>query len=131
MTTRARQTVTQFVVGEIDPISNLALAMVLVAGALGLAFVLHGRVREALHAARVPLGVGAAALLVPLALDLLGAHYLIARNAIAALPVLLVGAGVLLAAAPARRAIPFAVAACALGAAITVAVLVRPEPAAL
>lgn len=121
VTTRARQTVTQFVTGEIDPISNEALALVLVVGALGLAFVLHGRVRAALHAARVPLGVGGAALLVPLALDLLGAHYLIARNAIAALPVLLVGLGAVLAVVPVRRAVPFAVAACALGAAISVA----------
>ncbi len=126
VTTRARQTVTQFVVGEIDPISNVALALVLVGGALALGFVLHGRVREALHAARVPLGVGATAVAVPLVLDLLGAHYLIARNAIATLPVLLVGVGVLLAAAPARRAVPFAVAACALGAAISVAAWFDP-----
>ena len=119
--TRARQTVTQFVVGEIDPVSNLVFALVLTAGVVGMAFVLRGRAAQALREAKVPLGVAAVALAVPLALDLLGAHYLIARNTIAALPVLLVGLGVLLAAAPARRGAAFAVAACALGLAISVA----------
>ena len=127
VTTRARQTVTQFVVGEIDPISNVALALVLVAGALGLAFVLHGRVaRGAARRARAARG-GRRGAAVPLVARPARAHYLIARNAIAALPVLLVGVGVLLAAAPARRACPFAVAACALGAAITMAAWFDPS----
>jgi mannosyltransferase len=119
--TRARQTVTQFSLGEIDPVSNAVLALLLLAGAAGLACTLHGRAREALRTARVPLVVGATALAVPLVLDLLGAHYLIARNAIATLPVLLVGVGALLAPLPARRATALAAAVCAVGLAVSVA----------
>ena len=129
--TRARQTVTQFSLGEIDPVSNAVLALLLLAGAAGLAFTLHGRAREALRTARVPLGVGATALAVPLVLDLLGAHYLIARNAIATLPVLLVGVGALLAPVPARRATALAAAVCAVGLAVSVASWFDPAPAAL
>jgi mannosyltransferase len=121
LATRARQTATQFVVGEIDPVSNLVLVLVLATAAIALALVLRGHGGEAVRAARVPLGVAAAAVAVPLVLDLLGAHYLIARNAIAVVPVLAVGLGALLAAAPPRPAAAFAVAACALGLAISMA----------
>ena len=119
--TRARQTVTQFVVGEIDPVSNLVLVLLFVAGAAALAFVLRRHASEAVRAARVPLGIAAVALAVPLGLDLLGANYLIPRNAIAVLPVLLIAVGALLSVVSVRPAALFAVAACAVGLAISMA----------
>jgi hypothetical protein len=46
--------------------------------------------------ASLALGIGGAALLIPLLLDLAGFHYLISKNLMPALPVLMVGAAVIL-----------------------------------
>jgi mannosyltransferase len=91
--TRARGVVSKFLLGEIDPTTDA----VLLAGALVLLGLLGWVVVRApsteLRGAAVAGGVGAAAIALPGALDLVGLHYLLAKNVIAALPVLAVAAG--------------------------------------
>jgi hypothetical protein len=78
------------------------------------------------EAARV-LAIGAAGVVVPLALAAVGADDLLSRNAVVALPALMVGGAVVLAAPVNRRiGVPVAVVAAALGLAGTIAVIADP-----
>ncbi len=99
LSTRARGVVSKFLVGEIDPTSDA----VLLGGALVLLGVLVWIVLRCdardLRAAKLAGAVGAAALLLPTGLDLVGFHYVLSRNLIASMPVLAVAAGATLGAA--------------------------------
>jgi mannosyltransferase len=128
LVTRARQVASKFLIGEVDPISDWAL-LAIAAGALAVA--VYGVRRAApdeRRAGAVALGVGAGALALPLALDLAGLHYLLAKNVIATLPVFAVGVA---AAFGARRAgaagLGGAAALCLLSLAIVVAGALDPR----
>lgn len=98
LATRARQVVSKFVVGEVDPTSNLVLAVVgLLAAAVGGLALARMSPRER-SAPLVAGSVLAGAFLVPLLLDLGGLHYVLARNLLGALPVALVATGLVLSA---------------------------------
>lgn len=102
---RTRGVVSKFLVGEFDPTSDAVLLVVAVAlvGLLAWAVRSAGGPR-ALGGAATAAAVGTAAVAVPLALDLAGLHFLIAKNVIGALPVLAVAAGGILGAPRAGRA---------------------------
>jgi mannosyltransferase len=104
--TRAHQVVSKFVVGEIDPIGNAPLLLVAIGAAAVAAFAARRASPRELRGAALAAGVVAGALALPLALDLVGLHYLLARNVIAALPVALVAAGALLGTAGAAPLAP-------------------------
>jgi mannosyltransferase len=107
-------------VPEIGDAFGLAAVAVVVALLLRLAAPLRGEV------ARV-LAIGAAGVVAPLAFAAVGADDLLSRNAIVALPALIVGGAVVLAAPVNRRVgIPIAAVAAALGLAGTVAVVADP-----
>lgn len=93
---RIKEVAKKWVTGEISPTTNweLALVAVLVGGAIAYA---AGRlsVFERRGAVRA-FGVGLAAVLIPLALDLAGFHYLISKNVMPAMVVLLVGIALIL-----------------------------------
>jgi hypothetical protein len=98
---RIKEVVKKWITGEISPTNNweLALVAVLVCGALAYAIPrLDSRERRG---AGLALGVGGAALLIPLVIDLAGFHYLISKNVMSAMVVLLIGVAMILGA---RRA---------------------------
>lgn len=104
LTTRAAQVPKQFLVGYDAPaelvVTVLALALVGAGAVLLLTRGDEAQRRGGLLAA----GAGAAALLVPLMLALVGVDHFLTRNTLAALPVLLVALGVAFAARRAPRA---------------------------
>jgi len=106
LTTRVAQVPKQFLVGYDAPVELvagvLALALVGAGAALLLARGDEGQRRGALLAG----GAGAAAVLVPLVLALMGVDHFLTRNTLVALPVLLVALGVAFAARRAPRAGP-------------------------
>jgi hypothetical protein len=126
---RTRGVVSKFLVGEVDPTSDALLATVAVAllGLLAWAVRSAGGPR-ALGGATVAAAVGTAAIAVPLLLDLVGLHFLIAKNVIGALPVLAVAAGGVLGAPGAGRAARLTAAAlCAAWLGIWVAGVLDPR----
>jgi hypothetical protein len=111
---RIKEVVKKWITGEIAPTNNWELAgvAVLVCGAIAYALPrLDSRERRG---AALALGLGTAALLIPLVIDLAGFHYVISKNVMPAMAVLLIGAAVILGA---RRARPVGL----LGAAVAAA----------
>jgi 4-amino-4-deoxy-L-arabinose transferase-like glycosyltransferase len=91
---RVREVGKKWLTGEIGPVASWELLLFVLVVAVLLWLALRGR-RPVVF---VPAAVGAAALAVSLAVDLAGAHYLISKNEMPALTVLLVALGVGLAA---------------------------------
>ena len=124
---RIKEVAKKWVTGEIAPTRNWQLA--LVALVVGIAMVyaagrLTGRERRGVV---LTLGVGGAALVIPLVLDVGGLHYLISKNVMPALTVLLVGVALILGADRARSAgIAGACIACAFFLVITLDGAVNP-----
>jgi hypothetical protein len=101
---RTRGVVSKFLIGEVDPVSNAVLVLVAAAVAgLALWCLLRAR-RDERSGAAVAGGVAAAAIALPLALEAVGLHYLVAKNVISALPVVAVASGLALTARGAGRA---------------------------
>jgi hypothetical protein len=93
---RIKEVAKKWATGEIAPTRNweLALVAVLAGGA-----VLYAATRLTTlerEGAGLALGIGGAALLIPLVLDVAGLHYLISKNVTPALPVLLIALAVIL-----------------------------------
>lgn len=124
---RIKEVAKKWVTGEIAPTHNWQLAVVsLLVGAA----IVHAAIRltaSERRGAALALGVGGAALVTPLVLDLAGLHYLISKNVMPALTVLLIGVAVILGAERARIAgMAGAAVACALFLAITIDGAVDP-----
>ncbi|MGI8512232.1 MAG: glycosyltransferase family 39 protein, partial [Solirubrobacteraceae bacterium] len=102
--TRVAQVPKQFLVGYDAPLELVAAVLALTLAAAGALLLLaHGDERQR-SGALLAGGAGAVAVLIPLALAVVGVDHLLTRNALAALPVLLVALGVALAARRAPRA---------------------------
>jgi len=102
LVSRIKEVAKKWVTGEIAPTRNWVLVAVAVpvsAAAVTGATQLSDRERRGAIRA---LSVGGAAVLIPLALEVAGLHYLISKNVMPALTVLLIAAGVLLGARRAR-----------------------------
>jgi hypothetical protein len=124
---RIKEVAKKWVTGEIDPTHGwqLALVAVTVGGAL-----IYGASRLTLRERRgvaLCLGAGTGALLIPLVLDVAGLHYLISKNVLPAMAVLLLGAALILAAERAGLAGTFGAAiACLFFLVITIDGVVDP-----
>ncbi len=116
---RIKEVTKKLVTGEIDPSHNWQL--VIVAVIVGAAMVyawprLRDRERRG---AILAVGTAVAAIVMPFLLDLAGLHYLISKNVMAAVPVLLSGAGIILGA---RRAPGAGLVGASVGAALMLAI---------
>jgi hypothetical protein len=119
---RSRGVVSKFLLGEVDPVSDAVLVL-LAAAAAGVVLwcLLRARGGERSRLA-VAAGVGGGAIALPLALEAAGLHYLVAKNVIAALPVIAVAAGLALTLRGVGRVGPLAAAAlCGFSLAVVVA----------
>jgi hypothetical protein len=114
---RLAQVPKQYLVGFDAPVEPLLVAVAAGCVAAGIALV-RGDVR-------VPLAIGGAAVVVPVALALVGVDYVITRNLIAALPLLLLALGAGL--ATRRAGIAATAVFCALGAVTAIWVASEPE----
>jgi mannosyltransferase len=118
---RIKEVTKKLVTGEIDPTHNwqLAIVAVIVGGAMLYALPrLRDRERRG---AILALGTGVAAILMPFCLDLAGLHYLISKNVMAAVPVLLTGVAIILGA---QRAPGAGIIGAGVGAALMLAITV-------
>ncbi len=93
---RIREVVKKWATGEIAPVSTWQLGLVLVLVGLGCLVAVRRSGRSAGRGGRVVVGIGAGAVLVPLLVDLAGLHYLISKNVMPALTVLLIALGLIL-----------------------------------
>jgi hypothetical protein len=93
---RIKEVVKKWITGEITPTNSwqLALVIVLVVGAL--AYAARRLTDHERRGAILTFGTAAAAVLIPLALDLAGFHYLISKNVMPAMIVFLVGVALIL-----------------------------------
>jgi 4-amino-4-deoxy-L-arabinose transferase-like glycosyltransferase len=101
---RVREVAKKWVTGEIAPTRNWQLAVIGLSAGIVIVYAatrLSGRERRG---AVLAVGAGGAALLTPLILDVAGLHYLISKNVMPALAVLLIGTGLILGAEGARIA---------------------------
>jgi hypothetical protein len=99
---RIKEVAKKWVTGEIAPTRNWELALfALVAGSTIVYAALRLTPRER-RGVVLALGAGGGALLIPLMLDVGGLHYLISKNVMPAMAVLLIGVSVILAAQRAR-----------------------------
>lgn len=101
---RIKEVAKKWVTGEIAPTHNWQLAVIAVLVGVPLLYAATRLTVRERRGAALALGTGGAALLIPLVLDLAGLHYLISKNVMPALAVLLAGAGVILGAKRARTA---------------------------
>ena len=101
--TRVAQVPKQFLVGYDAPVELVAAVLALALVGAGAALLLARGDERQRHGALLACGAGAAAVLVPLALALVGVDHFLARNTLVALPVLLVALGVAFAARRAPR----------------------------
>ncbi len=118
---RIKEVTKKLVTGEIDPTHNWQLAIVAVLAGAALVVAWRRLTDRERDGAALALGLGVVAILIPFVLDLAGLHYLISKNVIASVPVLFIGAAVILGAdaAPGAGWAGTAV-ACALFAVLTV-----------
>lgn len=114
---RLAQVPKQFLVGFNAPLEPLLVVLAAAAVAAGIALVRSE--------VRIALVIGSAAVLIPIALAIVSVDYVITRNLIAALPLLLVALGAGLAAH--RAGVVAAAVLCAIGAATAVWVATEPE----
>lgn len=101
---RIKEVAKKWVTGEIAPTHNWQLAAVAVLVGLPLLYAVTRLTARERRGAALALGIGGVALLIPLVLDLAGLHYLISKNVMPALAVMLIGVAVVLGAARARVA---------------------------
>jgi 4-amino-4-deoxy-L-arabinose transferase-like glycosyltransferase len=102
--TRVAQVPKQFLVGYDAPVEAVATVLALMFTLAGAALLLARGDERQRRGALLAGGAGAVAVLVPLALAVVGVDHFLARNTLVALPVLLVALGVAFAAARAPRA---------------------------
>jgi mannosyltransferase len=118
----------KFLLGEVDPVSDAVLVVVALAAAALAGWGALRAERSERAAVMLAAGVAAVAIAVPLALEAVGVHYLVAKNVIAALPVLAVAAGIALAVRRSGAAgIAGALGLCAFSLAIVVAGALDPR----
>jgi mannosyltransferase len=98
---RVKEVTKKLVTGEIDPTHNWQLVIVAVVVGAAMVYAIPRLQDRERRGAVLAVGTGAAAIVMPFILDLAGLHYLISKNVMAAVPVLLTGAGIILGA---RRA---------------------------
>ncbi len=115
----------KFLLGEVDPTSDAALVVVALAAAALAGWGALRAERSERTALMLAAGVAAVAIALPLALEAVGAHYLVAKNVIAALPVLAVAAGIALGVR--RWGLAGAIGLCAFSLAIVVAGALDPR----
>jgi hypothetical protein len=102
--TRVAQVPKQFLVGYDAPVELVAAVLALTLTAAGVALLLARGDERQRRGALLAGGAGAAAVLTPLALAVVGVDHFLTRNTLVALPVLLVALGVAFAARRAPRA---------------------------
>ena len=124
---RLRGAVKMSLTGEYDPTSNLQLALLALVLAAGVAAGVRRAGVDERRGAALALGLSAAALLVPLAIDLVARELLTAKNVIAAIPLAAIGLGCALGA---RRAGPAALLSAGVVCAgcLAIAVVTMAEP---
>ena len=101
---RIKEVVKKWVTGEISPTRNWQLALVALLVGASIVYAARRLTRHERRGVVLAVGAGGAAVLIPLVLDLAGLHYLISKNVMPALTVLLIGVGVILGADKARSA---------------------------
>jgi len=126
--TRVAQVPKQFLVGYDAPLELVAAVLALTLAAAGALLLLARGDERQRRGALLAGGAGAVAVLIPLALAVVGVDHFLTRNALAALPVLLVALGVALAARRAPRAgLALSGALAALWVAIVIGVALEPR----
>ncbi len=118
---RIKEVTKKLVTGEIDPTHNWQLAIVAVVVGAAMVYAIPRLQDRERRGAVLAVGTGAAAIVMPFILDLAGLHYLISKNVMAAVPVLLIGSGIILGA---RRAPGAGALGASVGAALMLAITV-------
>jgi mannosyltransferase len=100
---RVKEVTKKLVTGELTPANDVQLAAVLLLAGGAMVYAARRLSQREQRGAALALGVGCGAIALPMIVDVFGFRYLISKNVIAAVPVLLVGAAVILGAQRAPR----------------------------
>lgn len=103
LASRIKEVIKKLVTGEIDPTHNWQLALLALVAGGAMVYAARRLSPTERRGAALTLIVGGAAIVVPLILDFAGLHYLISKNVMPAVPVLLIGAALLFGAERAGR----------------------------
>ena len=101
---RVKEVIKKWATGEIAPTRNWQLAIIALLVGVTALYATRSMTARERHGVVLTFGAGGAALLLPLVLDVLGLHYLISKNVMPALTVLLIAGALMLGAQGARAA---------------------------
>ena len=93
---RIKEVAKKAVTGEIAPTRNWELAVLALIVGIAMVYALTKQTESERRGAVLAIGIGGAATIVPLILDVGGLHYVISKNMMPAVTVLLIGSGVVL-----------------------------------